>query len=153
MAHLCVTMTSRYNTRSLSAQAAPHVAGAAVGIWNKYPSLTAMQVRDALLRSGTVRPTRADRSIGGTILDIDNADRIAAGFANVQPPLPPPPGGCTRTHTIRSGDICSNLIGAAGGYGLPEGQAGLDRLAQLNPGLNCNALWVGQAVCVAGSGR
>jgi hypothetical protein len=56
-----------------------------------------MQVRDALLRSGTMRPTRGDRSIGGTILDIDNAERIAAGFANVQPPPVTPPGGLAVT--------------------------------------------------------
>jgi hypothetical protein len=59
-----------------------------------------------------------------------------------------PAGGCTRTHTIRSGDTCWSLIGAAGGYGLPEGQAGVDRLLQLNPGLNCAALSIGQVLCV-----
>jgi hypothetical protein len=45
-------------------------------------------------------------------------------------------------------DICWALTGAAGGYGLPEGQAGVDRLLQLNPGLNCAALSIGQVLCV-----
>ena len=57
---------------------------------------------------------------------------------------------CPRFHTIKSGDTCWGLTGLAGGYNLPEGQAGVDELLQLNAGLNCNLLQIGQSVCVSG---
>ena len=58
---------------------------------------------------------------------------------------------CTTTYTIKAGNTCWDLTGAAGGFGLPEGQAGVDKLLQLNPGLNCNLLQIGQIICVQGS--
>ena len=57
---------------------------------------------------------------------------------------------CTTTYTIKAGDTCWGLTGLVGGYNLPEGQAGVDELLQLNPGLNCNLLQIGQSVCVSG---
>ncbi|KAF6257657.1 hypothetical protein COO60DRAFT_1695321 [Scenedesmus sp. NREL 46B-D3] len=97
----------------------------------------------------------------GVVRDISAASRgpfrlcgslvLALRKHGSQAPSPSPSGsGCSRSHTIQPGGNCWALTGLAGGYGLPEGDAGLDVLRQLNPGLDCNLLRVGQNVCVAG---
>ncbi|GMH39231.1 hypothetical protein BSKO_07129 [Bryopsis sp. KO-2023] len=51
--------------------------------------------------------------------------------------------GCPRVHTVESGDICYNIWRS---NGLTEKQ-----FRDLNPGINCNALQIGQRLCVGGA--
>ncbi|CAL8461580.1 g1111 [Coccomyxa elongata] len=46
---------------------------------------------------------------------------------------------CSATHTVTAGETCYSIYTAAG--------LSADEFAQLNPGLNCNLLQVGQTVC------
>ncbi|CAL5228206.1 g11293 [Coccomyxa viridis] len=67
----------------------------------------------------------------GQVLCVDNAPT---------PPPPSPPSSCTQTTTVKSGDSCWSIYTAAG--------ITQDQFYQLNPGINCAALQVGQEVCI-----
>jgi hypothetical protein len=49
-----------------------------------------MQVKEARLKSGKVSPKYGARTIGGTILDVNNAERIAAIMTGQATPAPSP---------------------------------------------------------------
>jgi hypothetical protein len=66
-----------------------------------------------------------------------------------------PTTNCSRFHTIVTDDTCWNLADPAKGYGygLSPGNAGVNELLAMNPGLICddpvnNPLQIGQRVCV-----
>ncbi len=61
------------------------------------------------------------------VLCVDNAPT---------PPPPSPPSSCAQTTTVKSGDSCWSIYTAAG---ITQNQ-----FYQLNPGINCAALQVGQ---------
>lgn len=66
-------------------------------------------------------------------------------------PQPTPDPKCAKTYTVKAADTCWALTQSAAGLGLPEGQAGISKLLQLNPGLACERLQIGQALCVGDS--
>lgn len=58
-----------------AAVATPVVAGAALALWNTYPTLSMKQVKDVIVNSATITatPYYANGGIGGKILDVEAA--------------------------------------------------------------------------------
>ena len=64
---------NRYDLDSGSSMAAPHVTGAAAMIWGKNPNLTALQVKEILIRSVDIVPDLKEKTITGGRLNVSKA--------------------------------------------------------------------------------
>ncbi|KAK0531147.1 hypothetical protein OC842_003710, partial [Tilletia horrida] len=52
------------------------------------------------------------------------------------------PMACSQKYTVQSGDLCSTIA--------PKFNLSVQQLQDLNPSMNCNALSIGQVLCVKG---
>lgn len=82
-------MLARQTVVGHSLQAAPFVAGAALALRNLYPTLSAIQIKNAIIDSAT-KATRTSRTVG-KIIDVQAALAAAAAMAGQAPPLPQSP--------------------------------------------------------------
>lgn len=80
-----------------TSMAAPHVAGVAALIWSKFPSLTAAEVKEAILQGGDARASLSGKSVSGKRLNAYGALRYAEDHT---PPVITLTGSSTISLTI-----------------------------------------------------
>lgn len=68
---------------------------------------------------------------------------ICVPFTNTVVTPAPAPVSCTNYYSVMNGDICYSIAS--------QYQITLNQLYTLNPGINCNNMYIGQSVCVASS--
>lgn len=72
---------NRYASWDGTSMATPHVSGVAAEILSIYPKLTALQLKEILMKSTRAQSTLSGITISGGIVDVDKARQLAATYA------------------------------------------------------------------------